>query len=111
MTDVDYDGFDWGDAPEAFRWENKRYAGVVSFSEAVGIERHGRRVRKEEIFENYNVPAEFARVAPQVLSLKRGRNAIDAGAVLPNINEDFVGSAPDLGAYEFGKPLSHYGPR
>lgn len=111
MTDVDYDGFDWGDALEAFRWENKRYVDVVSFSEAVGIERHGIRVRKEEIFENYNVPAEFAHVAPQILSLKRGCNAVDAGAVLPNVNEDFMGSAPDLGAYEFGKPLPHYGPR
>ncbi len=111
MTDVDYDGFDWGDAPEAFRWENKRFADIASFAEAIGIERHGLRVRKEDIFENWNVPPEFARVAPQILSLKRGGNAIDAGVVLPNVNEDFTGSAPDLGAHELEKPLPHYGPR
>jgi hypothetical protein len=111
MTDVDYDGFDWGDAPEAFRWENKRFVDIASFAQTIGIERHGIRVRKEEIFENWNVPPEFARVAPQILSLKRECNAIDAGAVLPNINEDFSGSAPDLGAHEFGKPLPRYGPR
>ncbi len=37
--------------------------------------------------------------------------AVDAGVRLPNINDDFIGRAPDLGAYETGKPLPHYGPR
>jgi len=37
--------------------------------------------------------------------------AIDAGILLPTINDDFTGRAPDLGAYELGKPLPHYGPR
>jgi len=37
--------------------------------------------------------------------------AIDAGVLLPTINDDFTGDAPDLGAYERGKPLPHYGPR
>jgi hypothetical protein len=23
MTDADYDGFDWGDSPEAFRWNTE----------------------------------------------------------------------------------------
>jgi hypothetical protein len=45
------------------------------------------------------------------MTLRRGSNAIDAGAVIPNINEDYQGSAPDLGAHEFGKPLPQYGPR
>ncbi|MGA8767922.1 MAG: hypothetical protein WB559_12965 [Candidatus Acidiferrales bacterium] len=37
--------------------------------------------------------------------------AIDAGVLLPTINDDFTGSAPDLGAYERGRELPHYGPR
>lgn len=38
--------------------------------------------------------------------------AIDQGVeILPNVNDDFAGKAPDLGAIEFGKPLPHYGPR
>ena len=37
--------------------------------------------------------------------------AIDAGVVLPTINDGFTGKAPDLGAYEFGQPLPQYGPR
>jgi len=112
MTDVDYDGFDWGTAKQAFRWENrKNFADLSSFAQAIGIEEHGIRVRKEEIFEQFNLPMEPAHLALQYLTLKPGCNAIDAGVVLPNINEDFEGFAPDLGAYEFGTPLSNYGPR
>src|SRR5271170_2109963 len=43
--------------------------------------------------------------------LKPGSVAIDAGIVLPTINDDFSGGAPDLGAYELDRPLPHYGPR
>jgi hypothetical protein len=45
------------------------------------------------------------------MALKAGCNAVDAGAVLPNINDGFTGAAPDLGAYELGQPLPAYGPR
>lgn len=112
MTDVDYDGFDWGQSATAFRWENsKRFPDLESFAKAVGIERHGIRVKKEEIFERWDIPAEPGAVTAQHLTLKAGGNAIDAGDVLPNINDDFAGKAPDLGAYEFGKPLPRSGPR
>jgi len=37
--------------------------------------------------------------------------AVDAGIVIPNVNDGFKGNAPDLGAYETGQPLPHYGPR
>jgi hypothetical protein len=36
---------------------------------------------------------------------------VDAGVVLPNINDGFAGKAPDLGCCELGRPLPHYGPR
>jgi len=36
--------------------------------------------------------------------------AIDKGMVLPTITDGYQGSAPDLGAYEFGSVLPHYGP-
>jgi hypothetical protein len=42
---------------------------------------------------------------------KRPNPAIDAGVLLPTINDDFTGKAPDLGAYELNKPIPHYGPR
>jgi hypothetical protein len=36
---------------------------------------------------------------------------IDAAVLLPNVNDDFTGKAPDIGPYESGKPVPHYGPR
>jgi hypothetical protein len=30
---------------------------------------------------------------------------------LPNVNDGFTGKAPDLGAYEVGQTVPHYGPR
>jgi hypothetical protein len=43
--------------------------------------------------------------------LREGAVAIDRGVLLPGVNSDFTGKAPDLGALEFGKPLPVYGPR
>jgi hypothetical protein len=36
---------------------------------------------------------------------------IDAGEVLPNFNDDFTGQAPDLGAFEVGRPPLEFGRR
>ena len=36
---------------------------------------------------------------------------IDAGVVLPNFNDDFTGQAPDLGAFEGGRPPLEFGRR
>ena len=33
------------------------------------------------------------------------------GGIIPSFTDGFNGDAPDLGAYEFGKPLPVYGPR
>jgi len=113
MTDVDYDGFDWGNSPEAFRWSNnrQRFDDLKKFAEAIGIEQHAIRVRKEQIFGAWAIPAEPSRVLPQHFSLKENSSAVDAGIVVPNISADFVGKAPDLGAYELGGEMPHYGPR
>ncbi len=43
--------------------------------------------------------------------LKSDAAVIDKGKVIPNINDDYNGEAPDLGAYEHGKPVPVYGPR
>ena len=45
------------------------------------------------------------------LSLREGSAAVDAGVALPGLTDGCTGSAPDLGAYELGVELPHYGPR
>lgn len=111
MTDVDYDGFDWDDKPVPFLWFDLPCRNLGSLTEAAGIERHGLRVKKEEIFEQWTLPSAQENAPPLNLQLKTGSDAVDAGAVVPNINEDFMGKGPDLGALELGRPRPHYGPR
>ena len=43
--------------------------------------------------------------------LKPGGKAVDAGVVIPTVNDDFTGKGPDLGAHEVGAPSLRYGPR
>ena len=43
--------------------------------------------------------------------LRPGSRAVDAGCRLPNVNDAFAVSAPDLGALELGRPAPIYGPR
>lgn len=91
------------------------YASLAQYRSATGQDSHSVLV-DYGIFEN--VPA-LDRDNPQRLydpnavdfSLKAGSAAVDAGVLLPNINDDFTGTAPDLGAYERGHPLPLYGPR
>ena len=43
--------------------------------------------------------------------LKPASKAVDAGVLIPTVNDGFLGRAPDLGALEVGKPEPRYGPR
>jgi regulation of enolase protein 1 (concanavalin A-like superfamily) len=45
------------------------------------------------------------------MTLRSGCNAVDAGARIPNLRDQFNGSAPDLGAHETGHAAATYGPR
>jgi hypothetical protein len=121
-TDVDYNGYDWGGDAKDWKTPVFRYDGAATIQEGycvdleqfkrlLGIEQHGLRVFKEETFETWNVPADIGFTGPLMLALRQGGKAVDAGAPLPNVCEDFVGRAPDLGALEYGQPLPHYGPR
>ena len=38
-------------------------------------------------------------------SLQPNSPAIDTGTTIPDITQDFVGDAPDIGAYEKGAPI------
>lgn len=110
-TDLDYDGFDWGNNMYGFKW-GARYTDLAAFTQATGLEPNGIRVNKDSCFTAINIPhPPPSSMSKQHFTLKSGCGAVDSGAVLTNINEDYRGSAPDLGAHETGAPLQHYGPR
>ena len=111
-TDLDYDGFDWGENRRAFKWNGVNYPNIASFSAATGLEQNGIKIDKNKCFNTFNIPGSSPTpVPPQFMTLRPGCNAIDAGVFLPNINDNFAGNAPDLGAYEYDNPLPQYGPR
>ena len=88
---------------------------LAAYSKATGQDRHSVLV-DYDIFVNapmpdFADPTHVVEVNSVDLRLRKGSVAIDAGINLPNITDGFSGSAPDLGAYEFGAPLTHYGPR
>lgn len=87
------------------------------FRAATGQEKHGIEL-DFDIFERMSPPDPAPMKRHTVyhamdldFRLKAGSKAIDKGERLPTINDDFTGSAPDLGALEYGKPIPHYGPR
>lgn len=53
----------------------------------------------------------FFKVGEHDLTLNPAGKAVDAGEVLPNVNDGFAGKGPDLGAYEVGLPQLRFGPR
>ena len=111
-TDLDYDGFDWGESTRPFFHNGTTYTSLQSFSAGIGQEANGIRISHQTCIPTMDVPGDSpTTVPPQYLTLAAGCPAIDAGAILPNINDGFLGSAPDLGAYEYGQPLPTYGPR
>ncbi len=111
-TNWDYDGYDWGAYTYAFKWEGQRLRDIPEFQNYTGQAANSIRSDKSTCFENFNIPAPPPATIPfQHLSLNPGCNAVDAGISLANINTDFNGDAPDLGAYEVGMQLPQYGPR
>lgn len=108
---LDYDGFDWGNYPYAIKWKGHRYQTLAEFHSATGLEQNGIRVDKDTIFETFNMAEPPGSMPFQYLTLVPGCNAENTGTVLTGINEDYAGHAPDLGAYETGAMLPHFGRR
>lgn len=105
--------WDFGSASTApFRYGGVVYSSLAGFAAASGLETAGRQINRTTCFATLDVPGPAAVPIPApYMTLKAGCSAVDAGAILPNLNDGFVGAAPDLGAYELGQPVSAYGPR
>lgn len=112
--DYDYDGF--GGAPFGMflKWNKTKYATLEEVKAKAPIYKNAVLVDPKTVFAaGVRAPADENVQVPQPVDLRLSGsgNAVDAGQVLPGINDGFAGQAPDLGAYETGAALPHYGPR
>ena len=132
-TTFDYDGYRYNrNSDIQFKWRSPGGTGplnytlkdgilagsfstIEEFSAATGREKHG-------IVVDYDIFVKAQKPDPDKpyllysyddldLRLRPDAVAVDAGEVLPNINDGYTGSAPDLGAYERGAEVPVYGPR
>ena len=84
-----------------------------TFSELPGteFEPHGLQVGLE-VFEKVDFPSNPSRLYPAPdLRPRPGSAVVDAAQSIPNVNDGFSGTGPDIGAYEAGETLPIYGPR
>ncbi|MCP5144525.1 MAG: hypothetical protein H6978_06845 [Gammaproteobacteria bacterium] len=125
----DYNGFaPWPATRENFRWTlseakdqigadkpGKGYANLKDYAAATGQDQHSVLIDYSDFVKAFAPDmSDLQRLydpAAVDLRLRADSKAIDAGVRLPNLNDGFTGKAPDLGAYEAGQELPHYGPR
>ncbi len=113
--------FMWNSPPFATRAdyrskrEERKFKTLQAFTETTGQDQHSILI-DYDVFQKVAAPdpsdpRQLYKPDDFDFRLRPDSAAVDAGVRLPNINDDFTGRAPDLGAYETGKPLPHYGPR
>ena len=106
---IDYNGWSPdGEFKFDYSWE-----GFASLRSKSPYERHGTILKRPVFLEQMTVPSQFAFSMPPPCSvmLHSESNAVDAGVRLPNINDNYTGEAPDLGALERSHESPHYGVR
>lgn len=131
-TSLDYNGYrpNPNDKPQ-FVWQapaagtlrdyalttaaSQNFRTLAEFQRATGQETHGVLV-DYDIFKNVRPPDPrrphaIYEIGDMDFSLRVGSKAVDAGCQLSNLNDNFSGKAPDLGALEIGQPTPVYGPR
>lgn len=84
---ADYDALASTDRDRLVKWANEWYRPLYAF-QGIGQETHGIS------------PASFG--WDSALRPQAGSPLIDKGARIPGVNDNYSGSAPDIGAYEFG---------
>jgi hypothetical protein len=108
----DYNGY-WPDMYYAFNFPTHRLR-VWGFAELQknGIETHGVLLNPQTLANGQVGPDTYLNLLKPVdFTLASNSLALDRGLVLPNVNDGYLGTAPDLGAIELGCPAPIYGPR
>ncbi len=112
--DFDYDGFGGGPFRLFLRWNGTRYRTLDEVRAQAPAYQHAVQVDAATVFASgARPPADVDKAQPISVDLRlaKGSTAVDSGEVLPGLNDGFRGRRPDLGAYELGDALPHYGPR
>lgn len=129
---ADYNGYRPNRGPESpegqFKWltpqgQWEEFKTLGALRKASGLEEHGIIVDYDD-FEDLQKPIQgpvgtsFGEMPGRVyhavdlnFNLNSNGNAVDAAVVIPNVNDNFTGKAPDLGALEVGAPPVFYGAR
>jgi hypothetical protein len=94
--DWNYDNWYTTRAGPHFKWENVNYATIADLCKATGLECNG-----------HESPPGLVNPGGGNFTLLSTSPNIDRGVLIPGINDNFSGSAPDVGAFEsaFGAPL------
>ncbi|GAB3926456.1 hypothetical protein [Larkinella terrae] len=129
---ADYNGYRPNKGPESpenqFSWlsptgEQAGFKTLTSLTKASGLEAHGITV-DYDVFEDLqkpfqakagsplgNMPGPVYHAVDLNFKLNPNGKAVDAGVFIANVNDNFTGKAPDLGALEVGSPPVIYGVR
>jgi hypothetical protein len=114
---LDYNGYRRNPGERFLKWIDAdrnvgRYQSLEELHRATGLEEHGLKV-DYDIFTRAGPPEEAKTYRPTEydLGLKPDAECVDAGVRIPQVTDDFHGTAPDLGCYELGGARPHYGPR
>ena len=109
--DMDYDGIGVHGMPFQAQLGRQIFESIEQLRKG-STEKHGVQVDLSVFASRPAFPnPPFPEREPADLRPAAGSAAVDAGVVIPNVNDDFSGKAPDLGAYEQGQELPLYGPR
>lgn len=94
MLDFDWDALHTTDPVRFVKWEGTNHADLAALQSAEGKEMNG-----------LETPPMLAGPAGGDFTPQAGSALVDRGLILPGINDSFQGSAPDIGAVEYGTPL------
>jgi hypothetical protein len=112
--DFDYDGFGGGPFRLFLKWNGVRFGSLDEARRKAPVLRHALVIDSASVFASGALaPQNAAAQAANTIDLRLSARskAVDSGQTLSGFNDGYRGNGPDLGAYELGDPLPHYGPR
>jgi hypothetical protein len=108
LAEVDYNGW----RPDGSYRLGTSHSSFNSFRNNSPYEHNGRLLTALPFATAITIPGSFTTfVQPLDAALSATSNAIDAGRILPNVNDGYTGAGPDLGAVERGAAAPVFGVR